>query len=190
MNAWQQQHRDYGRADCGFHGTLPVISGFRFALAPVQPTGQEQYTSNRPVTPVPHVAHDQRASSTIRWQLEKRGGRWTLGTLFVHDKPVDAPLASGIPALSNSTSRQVLWPAATEAKQLDERSARVTGSEKIGDVLFRFEVEVALQEDLPAATLAPRGSVDQDLDGFEVCLAYQGVGGNDWRVQSYHSGAR
>ena len=124
-------------------------------------------------------------SQGLRWQLEKRGGRWTLGTLFVHDKPVDAPLASGILALSNVTSRQVLWPAATEAQQLDERSARFSGSDKIGDVLFRFEVDVALQEDLPAATLAPRWSVDKDLDGFEVCLAYQGVGRNDWRVQSY-----
>ena len=40
-------------------------------------------------------------SQGLRWQLEKRGGRWTLGTLFVHDKPVDAPLASGIVALSS-----------------------------------------------------------------------------------------
>ncbi len=124
-------------------------------------------------------------SQGLRWQLEKRGGHWTLGTLFVHDKPVDAPLASGVLALNNITSRQILWPAATEAKQLDERSARFTGSEKIGDVLFRFEVDVALKKDLPAATLLPRWSVDNDLDGYEVCLAYQGVGTNDWRVQSY-----
>jgi outer membrane protein assembly factor BamB len=124
-------------------------------------------------------------SQGLRWQLEKRGGRWTLGTLFVHDKPVDAPLASGIVALSNIASRQVSWPAATEAKQLDERSARFAGSEKIGDVRFRFEVDVALKEDVPAATLAPRWSVDKDLNGFEVCLAYQGVGAGDWRVQSY-----
>ena len=124
-------------------------------------------------------------SQGLRWQLEKRCGHWTLGTLFVHDKPLDAPLASGIVALSNVTSRQVFWPAATEAKQLDKRSARFTGSEKIGDVLFRFEVDVALKEDVPAATLAPRWSVDKELNGFEVCLAYQGVGTNDWRVQSY-----
>jgi hypothetical protein len=124
-------------------------------------------------------------SQGLRWQLEKRGNRWALGTLFVHDKPVDAPLASGVLALNNITSRQILWPAATEAKQLDERSARFTGSEKIGDVLFRFEVDVALKEDLPAATLLPRWSADKDLDGYEVCLAYQGVGSNDWRVQSY-----
>jgi hypothetical protein len=83
-------------------------------------------------------------SQGLRWQLEKRGGRWTLGTLFVHDKPLDAPLASGIVALSNIASRQVFWPAATEGKQLDERSARFSGGEKIGDVSFRFEVDVAL----------------------------------------------
>jgi hypothetical protein len=124
-------------------------------------------------------------SQGLRWQLEKRGGRWTLGTLFVHDKPVDAPLAAGIMALNNIKSGQVFWPAAAEAKQLDERSARFTGSEKIGDVLFRFEVDAALKEDVPAATLAPRWSVDKELNGFEVCLAYQGVGTNDWRVQSY-----
>ena len=124
-------------------------------------------------------------SQGLRWQLEKRGGRWTLGTLFVHDKPVDAPLASGVLALNNIAARQLLWPAATEARQVDERSARFAGSETIGDVLFRFEVEVALKKDVPAATLAPRWSVDKDLDGYEVCLAYQGVGTNDWRVQSY-----
>lgn len=131
------------------------------------------------------AAIELKNSQGLRWQLEKRDGRWTLGTLFVHDKPVDAPLASGVLALNNIASRQLLWPAATEAKQLDERSARFAGSEKIGNVLFRFEVDVALKKDLPAATLLPRWSVDKDLDGFEVCLAYQGVGSNDWRVQSY-----
>ena len=92
-------------------------------------------------------------SRGLRWQLEKRCGHWTLGTLFVHDKPVDAPLASGILALRNVTSQQVFWPAATEGKQLDERSARFSGSDKIGDVMFRFEVDVALKEEVPAATL-------------------------------------
>ena len=115
-------------------------------------------------------------SHGLRWQLEKRGGRWTLGTLFVHDKPVDAPLASGIVALSNINSGRVCWPAATNARQLDERSARFTGSEKIGDVLFRFEMDAALREDVPAATLVPRWSVDKELDGYDVCLAYQGRG--------------
>ena len=81
------------------------------------------------------AAIELKNSQGLRWQLEKRGGRWTLGTFFVHDKPVDAPLASGILALNNIASRQLLWPAATEAKQLDERSARFAGSEKIGDVL-------------------------------------------------------
>jgi hypothetical protein len=121
----------------------------------------------------------------LRWQLERRGGRWSLGTLLVHDKPVDSPLTSGILALNNTASRQISWPAVTEARQLDERSARFTGSEKIGDASFRFEVDVALMEDMPAATLVPRWSVDRDLSGFEVCLAYQGVGTDDWRVQSY-----
>ena len=100
--------------------------------------------ANPAVSPV-EATIELKNSQGLRWQLEKRGGRWTLGTLFVHDKPVDAPLASGILALSNIASRQVFWPAATEAKQLDERSARVTGSEKIGDVLFRFEVDVAVE---------------------------------------------
>jgi hypothetical protein len=121
----------------------------------------------------------------LRWQLEKRGGGWTLGTLFLHGKPVDAPLAAGILALDDISRRRFFWPAATEAKQLDERSVRFAGSEKIGSVLFRFEVDAALQKDLPAATLTPRWSVDRDLHGYEVCLAYQGVGANDWRVQSY-----
>ncbi len=124
-------------------------------------------------------------SQGLRWQLEKRGSHWTLGTLFVHDKPVDAPLASGILALRNVTSQQVFWPAATEGKQLDERSARFSGSEKIGEVLFRFEVDVSLKEEVPAATLVPRWSVDGDLTGYEVCMAYQDVGTNDWRGQSY-----
>ncbi len=85
-------------------------------------------------------------SHGLRWQVEKRGGRWVLGTLYVHDKPLDAPLASGMLALSNTTSRQVFWPAASEVRQLDGQSVRFTGSEKIGDALFRFEVDVALKE--------------------------------------------
>ncbi len=89
-----------------------------------------------------------RNSQGLHWQLDKRDGRWTLGTLFVHGKPLDAPLTSGIVALKNVARGQVFWPAATEARRLDERSARFSGGEKIGDVLFRFEVDVALEEGL------------------------------------------
>ncbi len=117
-----------------------------------------------------------RNSAGLRWQLQQRGGRWTLGTLFVHDKPVDSALASGLLALRSTSGGREIWPAATDGERTDGRTARFSGSEKIGDTMFRFEVEVALKADLPAATLAPRWSVDKDLSGYEVCLAYHGVG--------------
>jgi hypothetical protein len=112
----------------------------------------------------------------LRLQLEQRGGHWTLGTLFIHGKLVDAPLTSGLLALRSTSGGRVIWPAATDGKQTDGRTARFFGSEKIGEVTFRFEVEVALKADLPVATLAPRWSVDMDLSGYEVCLAYHGIG--------------
>ena len=46
-------------------------------------------------------------------------------------------------------------------------------------------MEVALEENLPAARLTPQWSVDKDLNGWEVCLAYHDGFRNDWRVQSY-----
>jgi hypothetical protein len=43
----------------------------------------------------------------------------------------------------------------------------------------------ALEENLPAARLIPSWSVDMDLDGWEVCLAYHDGFRHDWRLQSY-----
>jgi hypothetical protein len=78
-----------------------------------------------------------------------------------------------------------LWLPAADARQVDGRTARLSGQTPVDGAMFRFEVEVSLAEDMPKAALMPRWSVDGDLTGFEVCLAYQGVGTNDWRVQSY-----
>ena len=50
---------------------------------------------------------------------------------------------------------------------------------------FRFSLDLALRDDSPAAALTAHWSVDRDLAGFEVCVAYHSVGTQDWRCTVY-----
>jgi len=59
----------------------------------------------------------------VRWRLAQRGGQWTLGTILVHDKPVDDPLASGILALRSTGDGRTVWPPAVEGKQVGRKPA-------------------------------------------------------------------
>ncbi|MCL5096156.1 MAG: LamG domain-containing protein [Candidatus Omnitrophica bacterium] len=101
----------------------------------------------------------------LRWELDRRGSGWTLGHVFFHDKPVDEAMSRGVLALREIDTDDELWLCAADARQLDERTARLTGQGRIGDVAFRSDVEVVLQQDLPMASLAPHWKVDRDLDG-------------------------
>ena len=121
----------------------------------------------------------------LRWELERRAGGWSLGRVLLHEKPVDRAISQGVLCLHQTDTDEDLWLPAAEAIQVDGGTARLSGQKSVDGAMFHFEVEVSLAEDMPKAALVPRWSVDGNLTGYEVCLAYQGVGTNDWRVQSY-----
>ncbi|MCX6872413.1 MAG: LamG domain-containing protein [Verrucomicrobia bacterium] len=121
----------------------------------------------------------------LRWELERRAGGWSLGRVFLHEKPVDRALSQGVICLRQTDMDEDLWLPAAEARQIDGRTARLSGERSVDGAMFRFEVEVSLGEDMPEAALIPRWSVDRDIDGWEVALAYHGVGESDWRCTHY-----
>ena len=123
--------------------------------------------------------------SGLRWELSRTQSGWALGGLFFHEKPVEQPVTKGMLALRNPKSGEVRWLAASAGEQGDPQTARFSGQEEIDGVTFRYAVTVALTADAVAARWTSSWSVDKDLPGWEVCLAYHDPFHHDWRVQSY-----
>jgi hypothetical protein len=121
----------------------------------------------------------------VKWELLRTTSGWALGTISLHAKPVEQSAADGLLALRNLKSGKVRWLSASSAGKVDPRTARLSGQQRIDGVMFSWAADVALQDDLPAATFTVSWSVDKDLKGWEVCLGYHDGFSNDWRVQSY-----
>jgi hypothetical protein len=121
----------------------------------------------------------------LQWGLEREAGGWALGQVLLHGQPVDSPLLSGVICLHPRDNSGDVWLLATNAVQVDNRTVTLSGSQLVDGVMFRFEVAVELNADLPAAQLIPHWSVNQNLNGWDVALAYHGVGQSDWRCTMY-----
>ena len=121
----------------------------------------------------------------LKWEFLRTTNGWALGTILLHAKPVEQSAAKGLLALRNVNSGEVRWLAASQGEKADPRTARFSGQQEVAGVKLSWALELALRDDLPAASFTPKWSADKDLDGWEVCLAYHDGFTNDWRVQSY-----
>jgi len=188
-----------GPAEHFFHGLIDDVRVWNRALGPkeiaalwTQVTGQEVAVIEPPA-PLgkPQPLGPAIASATLksraglRWVLDQRQTGWALGTLFLNGKPLEAPVRSGVLGLRNVATGEALWLPAAKCEPLDERSARLTGSAKVGEVTLSFEAVAALHADLPAATLDASWAVDKPLDGWEVCLAWQEGFDHSWFCHLY-----
>ena len=114
----------------------------------------------------------------LQWNLENQGSGWALGQVLFHGNPVDNPLLSGVICLHPENNSGDVWLLATNAVQVDNRTATLSGSQLVDGVMVRFEVAVSLNEDLPKAELIAHWSVNTNLNGWDVAMAYHGVGTN------------
>ena len=121
----------------------------------------------------------------LRWEMSQTKAGWSLGGISFHEKPVEQPATNGLLALRNLKSGEMRWMAASKEEKVDPKTARLSGQEVIDGVTFSYTVTVNLCADMPAARCTASWSVDKDLHGWEVCLAYHDGFANDWRVQSY-----
>lgn len=121
----------------------------------------------------------------MKWELLRTTSGWALGTISLHATSVEQPATNGLLALRNLKSGEIRWLSASLAKKVNPRTARMSGQQDIDGVMFSWQAEVALRDDLAAATFTVSWSVDKDLNGWEVCLSYHDGLTNDWRVQSY-----
>jgi len=124
-------------------------------------------------------------SAGVNWELWRGENGWSLGQLSLNGKPVESPATSGVLALREVKTGVVRWLAADQAERLSTQAARLSGQTRIGEATLRFGVEFALPERLSAVEWKVSWSVDRDVEGSEVCLAYHDSFTNAWRVQSY-----
>jgi len=123
--------------------------------------------------------------SGVRWELQRTPAGWVLGTMSLHGKPVEQAATKGLLLMRNVKSGEVRWLAASQGEKVGALRARFSGRQEIDGVNLSWSMDVGLNEDLPEVSFTPKWSVDKDLNGWEVCLAYHDGFANDWRVQSY-----
>jgi hypothetical protein len=121
----------------------------------------------------------------VKWDFSKTARGWALGTISLHGRPIEQPATNGLIALRNLKSGEVRWLPASQARKVNPTTAQFSGEQQIDGVLFSWDAETTLRDDLAAATFRISWSVDKDLKDWEVCLAYHDGFSNDWRVQSY-----
>ena len=123
--------------------------------------------------------------SGLSCQLLKTPAGWGLGSLALHGQVVEQPLMHGLLFVINPATGEKRWLAGTTAEQIDARTVRCAGQADVDGVLFTFEIAIQLDNTRAAMRMTPVWSVDTDLDGWEVGLAYHDAFTHDWHVQSY-----
>jgi hypothetical protein len=151
------------------------------ALAPALLTPQSG--SSLPTADVDKLVLKNPAS--LRWEFERGSKGWVLGGIFLREQPVAESVKSGMLFLRNTGSGEEKWLAASSGEQLDERRARFVGEGEVGGVTCRFEMEIVLDKESPAADLRARWSLDKDLDGWEICFTFQSRDSHEWRCTLY-----
>ncbi len=141
--------------------------------------------ASQPITAEPLEQFILTNTCGLVWELQRFPAGWTLGRVTFNGKPVAQPLTKGMIMLRDRTTGEEHWLAPVEGKAMDRRTARFTGRHKVGEVTLSYQMDVTLMDDLPAARLLPRWSVDEDFAGQEVCLAWQDVGDGPWRCTIY-----
>jgi hypothetical protein len=124
-------------------------------------------------------------NGAIRWIFVHQPSGWALGTIFFHNHQLEAPVFDGMLALRNTKSGETRWLPARTGERLDDHTARFAGDADLDGARFSFQLTISLAPDLSAARLDPHWSVDRDLNGWEVSLAYHNSFAYSWISHMY-----
>ena len=118
-------------------------------------------------------------------RLRKTADGWGFGPLALHGNVVEPSAMDGLLCLRNLASGEVRWLAGTVAERIAARTLRLRGDARVDDATFTFSIDVEVDDVLAVIRMTPAWSVDTDLTGWEVVLAYHHGFSHDWRVQGY-----
>jgi hypothetical protein len=121
----------------------------------------------------------------LKWEFVKNGNGWALGEISLHGRPIEQLALNGVLALRKLDSGEFRWLSALTAQRVNSRAARFSGREEIDGSKFSWKADIELRDDLSAAAFTVKWSVNKNLDGWELCLAYHDQFSTDWRAQSY-----
>jgi len=121
----------------------------------------------------------------LEWTPLAGEAGWSFGTLALHGAALERPVTRGMFMLHNLFTGEERWLPAHEIRQLDARTVLASGTARVDSAELRFEIRMALAENLPAGSTTLRWSVDRDLAGWELCFAYCDPGQYEWRCTMY-----
>jgi hypothetical protein len=126
-----------------------------------------------------------RNDTGVRWAFAREADGYACGAISVNDALVETPLRQGLLFVRDSTTGEERWLCGSTSERAGDAAARFSGEAKIEGVAFTFQVTVSLPGGLKAARIEYRFSVDQDLVGWEVGLAYHAAYAHTWSGHIY-----
>jgi len=121
----------------------------------------------------------------LKWVFTRQPDGYAWGSIYIGGMLVETPLRRGFLFLRNIDTGEELWLCASRAKRLSDTTAEFFGATRIEDVGFTFQVTVSLPPDIQGARIECRFSVDKNLTGWEVVLAYHAGYAHTWSCHFY-----
>jgi len=121
----------------------------------------------------------------VEWAFVAGPEGYAGGSIYVNGALVETPLTQGFLFLRHSSTGETHWLCASTGERVGETTARFSGETEIDGARFAFQVTVSLPENIRAARIEYRFTVDENLSGWEVGFAYHADFSHSWSGHVY-----
>jgi hypothetical protein len=121
----------------------------------------------------------------LRWHISENNQGYAFGQIEIYGKLLSAPFSRGFFGLRNAVNGEQQWINAQDTITTDANEATFSGQAKIGQATLSFTIKASLIHGQKAACIEYTFSLDNELEGWEMVLAYPLDDHNPWKAQLY-----
>lgn len=121
----------------------------------------------------------------IRCEVFRTAAGYALGTISLFDRTLEAPLKAGLIRFRNQQTGRDQWFFASSAQQVSQTHLLLSGTGQIEDVHFSFKLNLETPNGTQAVRLTYELSLQDDLQGYEICLQYYTDTIHRWKAHLY-----
>lgn len=121
----------------------------------------------------------------VRVTLHRGARGFALGMISLNENQLEVPLTQGLFCVRHVETHAEQWIAASEVETPAETKAILCGEANVEDIPIRFRVCLETPPDVRSVRLTYEFDVEEDLEGYEICLQYHTDYANQWRAHLY-----